>query len=794
MFGPRWTKVFRDCFGNMGRSLLVVLSIAVGVAAVGIVLGAHENLSKNLSASYAQINPAAASITAEPFDEDLVRVVRTIPGVAAAEGRYTLTVRVRQGEDDWRSLKLTVVPDYLHIQINKIYPESEAWPPPDRSLIIERASLPLLGNQVGGTLLVQTPEGKQREMKIAGLAHDLSEPAGTFTDQASGFITFDTLKWLGYTRSYNEMLILTKLDRPDRAYYQQVANLVANKMEKSGRLVYWTTVQDPNQHWFEPLLTPMTSILGTLGVLSLILSCFLVINTVNALLSQQVRQIGIMKTIGASRLQLVGMFLTLIGLFGVFALVLAVPLGVLGARLSVHLLAGYINFDPPEYQIGPSIFLLQMALGLLIPLVAALFPVISGTRISIREALAYTGLGQTYFRSDWIDRIVGRIQTLPRPMLLSLRNTFRKKARLGLTLVSLTLGSAVFIAVVTVQSSLIKTLDETLQYYKFDILVSFERPYRKEMVLAESRKIPAVTAAETWGVANSHRILPDASESDNILLVAPPTGTEMIQPSLIQGRWLIPEDENAVVINTDVLRENPDLKVGSELVLKVEGVKTRWKVVGIVQSVLIGPWIYTNYPYFAYRLNKANLSSAVYLVTQLHDPASLKFISRQIEQHFDQAGLRINSTARVSDLRQAAILQFNVLILFLLMMAILIAIVGCLGLSGTMGLNVVERTREIGVMRSIGATNKSIFGIFIFEGAFIGLLSWALGALAAWPLGSFLCDLIGTSFLQGPLIARYSFMGAAAWLGIVLVLSALASFLPALNAARLSVRAVLAYE
>jgi putative ABC transport system permease protein len=133
-------------------------------------------------------------------------------------------------------------------------------------------------------------------------------------------------------------------------------------------------------------------------------------------------------------------------------------------------------------------------------------------------------------------------------------------------------------------------------------------------------------------------------------------------------------------------------------------------------------------------------------------------------------------------------------VVLLLIMAVLIAVIGGLGLMGTMSINVLERTREIGVMRAIGASNGAVRQIFIVEGIIIGVLSWLVGAILAYPISKFLSDLVGQQFLSAPLDYTFSLNGVLLWLGVVIVLSALASFLPAWNASRLTVREVLAYE
>jgi putative ABC transport system permease protein len=113
---------------------------------------------------------------------------------------------------------------------------------------------------------------------------------------------------------------------------------------------------------------------------------------------------------------------------------------------------------------------------------------------------------------------------------------------------------------------------------------------------------------------------------------------------------------------------------------------------------------------------------------------------------------------------------------------------------GTMSINVLERTREIGVLRAIGAPNRGVARVFIREGIAIGMISWGLGALLAYPLGKGLSDAVGLSVMGVPLNFAYSFTGLWVWLALVILLSAMASFIPARNASRLTVREVLAYE
>jgi putative ABC transport system permease protein len=144
--------------------------------------------------------------------------------------------------------------------------------------------------------------------------------------------------------------------------------------------------------------------------------------------------------------------------------------------------------------------------------------------------------------------------------------------------------------------------------------------------------------------------------------------------------------------------------------------------------------------------------------------------------------------------RAEAQASFNIIVALLLVMALLLATVGGLGLMGTMSINVLERTREIGVLRAVGAPNRGVALVFIREGMMVGGLSWVLGTVLAVPLSKVLSTAVGVPLMGTPLSFAFSTTGMWVWLGLVLLLSALASLAPARNAARLTVREVLAYE
>ncbi|MFL7794697.1 MAG: ABC transporter permease, partial [Anaerolineae bacterium] len=136
----------------------------------------------------------------------------------------------------------------------------------------------------------------------------------------------------------------------------------------------------------------------------------------------------------------------------------------------------------------------------------------------------------------------------------------------------------------------------------------------------------------------------------------------------------------------------------------------------------------------------------------------------------------------------------NPLLLVLAAMAVLFAVVGGLSLTGAMSLNVLERTQEIGILRAVGAPNRIVMQIVIVEGVIVGLVSWLIASLLAFPLGKIMSVMLGISFIKVPLDYAFAPSGIGLWLIIVLMLSVFASYLPAHNATRIVVRKALSYE
>lgn len=803
MFSPRWRKVLRDLQGNIVRTILVVLSIAVGVFAIGMILGTNEVISRDLPDTYADKNPAHAELNVAPFDPELLETLSNVDGVREIYARrdFLVTQIGKNGEisQDEKPLRISFYPDIAKISVNKIVPQAGAWPPDPNTILVERTALEFMDVALGDTILIETPSGRKRRVGISGIVHDLHSPPPAVDPRGLAYANLELLDWLGEERTFDVVLVLAENDgneiHPSQEHIKSVSDEVRNKIERAGIEVFFVWLPFPGEHPATSQINAVLGVLGVLGFFSLFLSGFLVVNIINSLLAQHVRQIGIMKSVGARTDQIFSMYIVTVILFGLLSLFISVPTGALAAYFLSDFVAGFINFDIGSFSFSPLVVLTQIGVGVGVPVLASLIPVIKGSQVTIREAMNDQGVGGKGYGKHRIDQFLGwvtsKFKWLSRPMVISLRNTIRRKGRLALTLFTMILGGGVFISVISVYDSLIVTMDDSLGYYSYDVEVEFARPYRIEEIDVVTAQVEGVQLKESWVYESARRVREDGSEGETLFLVGVPPETEFINPTLTDGRWLRPNDKGAVVVTSEVLGREGDLNVGERITLNVRGEEGEWLIVGLVRSAMVGPLIYTDQEYLSRTVGRYNQSSTVVVIGDDQTPAGQDALQDRLINNYERFGLRVSSSETLNELRETIVSQFQVVASLLAVMAILIASVGGLGLMGTMSINVLERTREIGIMRAIGASNRSILQIVMVEGLFIGLVSWLISALVGYPIGNWLSNQVGVNLLQSPLQYIYSVRGMIWWIFAILIIAGLASFFPARNASRITIRETL---
>lgn len=792
----RWKKVLADFWGNKSRTFLTIIMIAVGVFAVGLNSNTGLYMMESMDTDYLSASPSEAEIYAGPLNDDSVRIAREVPGVDAVEGRSSTSGNViREGKKPI-AIQFTALENPASQTVNKLKSaqgETDIPPLGDKQVIID-ASARSLGYQPGDIIHIELNDGKERELVFAGYMHDVTGFPYAFTESINAYITPDTLEWLGGSSDYSALIVSVSEKQTDQDHVTKVAQQVAARLERAGSTVYFVSVYQPGHHFAWNISQGVFFILGVLGYMTVLLSGVLIVNTITALMTQQTRQIGIMKAVGGGNFQVFMMYVVLILSFGLMALLIGIPLANLAAKANGGAMAAWLNFQTVPYHSYPSTIIQQAIVALVVPLIAAIVPVWNSVRITVREALSDYGIGGN--SNPNVKPVSKTALWIPRPIRLSLRNAFRRKARLTLTLFTLVLAGAIFIGVYNLWASFDKVMRDIQGYFMADINLSFGRYYRYDEVAEIAKQVPGVSSVEGWTQYSGTLVMNEQEEGTQILLFAPPSTSTLIDPIITAGRWLETGDENAIVIGNHLLSIFPDLQVGDWLTIKIDGKETKWHIVGFysITGNVNPPLLYVNYEYLSRLVGAPGQVYSLRVLTDPHDAATQRKVNDQLRALYEAKGIQLGSSQLGEDFIQSQKSQTDILVYFMLVMATLIAIVGGLGLMGTMSINVIERTREIGVMRAVGASNGDIQGIVIVEGMVIGLLSWLVSIVLSIPITNILCYGVGVSIMTSPMPAVYGMTGIFAWLLFILFLAAISSAIPARRASRLTVKDTLAYE
>lgn len=789
MLSPRWTKVLRDVVSERGRLLLMFTSMTASLVAVGAVLGAYALLMREVAVNYAGTRPAHATLElAGGVDQRLLKQVRERAEIAEVEARDVVLARVRVGED-LRPLLVFVIDDFDRMRLNTFRPEQGAWPPPQGTLLLERSATAMLEASVGDSVWVKAPHGVAKEVKISGTVHDPGLAPAWQERMGYAYVTRATIAELGEPAELHELRIALRKPAADGPAIHAAARNLARWLAQEGHEVREIRVPPPGKHPHQLQMVTVLLMLAMFAGMTLVLSAVLVATNLAAMLARQVREIGVMKTIGARSTQIAGIYFALVAGVALTSALVAAPGGVLGARAFSGAVAKMLNLELTSRAIPAWVFAIQAAAGLVVPLLLAVIPIRRASRATIRATLDQHGAS-----SDALREVFARLPP-------TLRNALRRPARLALTLVLLAAGGAMFMTALNLKQSWVQNLDKFYAARHYDLELRFRQPVAHSV--AESlRRVPGVRSVEAWGFSTTSvwrsgelevsSEYPDGRHATFDIL-APPPNTALVRLPLLEGRWLNASDTDAVVLNHSARTKFPGARVGDTLVLSAAGKPTRWRLVGVVEEVGAGAIAYVPDRAFAAVTGESSGSRMLRLVSNATSDAARTKILRAVEQALADGNVPVEQALPLSEHRTAVGDHLIVLIRALMAMAGVMAIVGVLGLASTMGVSIIERTRELAIMKTIGATPRRVVRDLLAEASSISALSSVLAFALSLPLTLYVDGLIGNlGFLASlPFVVVPS--AALGWAALVAVASLVATWIPARRAAALNVREALVH-
>jgi putative ABC transport system permease protein len=795
----RWRKVRGDLLQHPARSLLLALALVAGCGATAVAISARAILSREVPRSFARALPVTAILTVDRASDSLVARVRQLDGVIDAEARRLVRARVEVAAGDWRPLLLYAVPDFSEQRVSIVRLASGARTPAAGAVLVERSGLPVLGGASRGTpatLRVRAPGGVTRDLVVSGLVHDAAQAPGWQDNVVYAYAQPATLALLGQGEHLDEVRVRTGDSREAAtAVVARIAQTLAGAGHPAQRIEL-PLMEHPHTDHMRTMLLLLTAF----GALALLLAAALTGTVMQATLARQVRQIGIMKAVGATRRQIGSLSLLHVLSIAVPATLIGVTLGALLGRQFAVFAASQLNLDVGSLAVPASALLLACILGLIAPLLAAVVPVLRATRVSVHEAISDAGAAPASAEGvrtmPWRTR-AARPGAVERA--LAFRNLLRRPGRLALTVSALGLGGAVLLTAANVYRSLERAVTDALAQRDDDVDVRLLRSAPAPALLRDVRAIEGVRSVEVWGHALASLVLP-RSRSDGgtpigtgrYSLLAPPHDTPLLRLPLAEGRLLQRDDRDAIVVDRALQAREPMLQLGAEVLLIVSGaagpVTRSVRVVGVVE-LIEEPTIYTTpallaamgTPHAGPAADTTPRAAALRIVAA---PGQESLVATRVEERLVDAGAFPVYVMTKGALRRAMTDHFVILLALLSAVAAAAILVGALSLGASTAITALERTREIGVMRAIGASSRSVTRMLMLEGAAAAGLSALLALLLSLPLSLGVGTLVGRHGLHVALPFEVSALGIVAWLSVVAVVGWIACRIPATQALR----------
>lgn len=779
----RSRKTWRDLWQHRTRSLLVVLAVALGLTAAGTILNAWALVERVTDEGYRASQPVSATLMLDRADTRALALAKARPDIAAARLRRSLTAAV-QVNGRSRNAVVIALDDFQRTDIARLRAESSVWPPGEDGLWMERSSLDFSGASVGEALSLRLAGVETASVDIRGLVRDVSQAPGWMENLVYLYGSEAALTKLGAPAGFNELQVRLRNHRATRAEVRTIADALKEELTAAGYTVRSVDVPEPGQHIHAAQMDSLLMTQGAFGVLALLACAFLVVNLVSAMLAGQTREIAVMKVLGGSPRQIGTMVLAQAGALGLLASAIALPAALWLGRIYGGLKAELLNFPLDGMATPVWAVALQLAVGLALPLAAAALPVRAALRKPVGEALRDIGItreGQALSlkRGAFAARLVPLLGGWARPLLLSVGNAFRRRQRMLLTVLALAAGGAVYLGAANLRSAVRGSVDDLFSAQRYQVQVRVAAPYPATQLEALAAEVAGVVEAEAW------RGLRTQLGGTPLTLLG--VSGRLLSPRLIEGRWLGGDGE--LVVSRLLQRQLPALTVGSRHRIADRD----WVIVGLVEA---GPQAvaYTSRATLDAMAGNELATSLVLRLERPDSPMALLDAVRQLREAFTEAGIAVAGSQSQAENRRVVEDHLLMVVDFLGAMGLVMIAVGAMGLASTMGLAVLERRREIGVLRAIGARDGAILAMIQVEGLTLVALAWLASLPLALPLSAVLEAAFGRIMFSVPWRLVPSASTALGWLGLMALISLLACALPARRALRIPAAQALAYN
>lgn len=777
-------KVFRDISHRKARTLLTVIGIAIGIIGLSAINIASSQFKSSLEYSSNVTSQADIQIYTNPTSPQLADTIQQQPNVLSVQAQGSIVTRWAIGQDH-EIIQVLGILDFEHMKINR-FKLVEGHLPGPGEVVLDASDRTLADIHIGDTISIQMG-ATYKPLTIAGFVITQGRPQAALAGRAYGYMNEPSFETFFNRPGVTNFAIRVK-DYDQR--YQTLTQLSQVMTQHQAPILGSDVGRDDS---VSQIADGLFGIMNVLSVIAILLSVILLLGTTMALITEQVQAIGTMKAVGAARGKIMRHYLALVSMYAAIGTTIGIAVGIAGGYLLARYLGGLVSLDIGPLQVELWQILEAVAVGIGTPLLAALIPVYLGTRVTVKQAMSGYGLENTAQGNRGWARIARALfGWLPQTLQFGMRGVFRKRVRTVLTLLTLAVSGAAFLAVQTANYSFNTFLNQVYNVYHFDTMVSVN----DVMPLSRFQQI----LSPVQGVGRIESFSQDKATTDwgDAALTGVQIDTQLYQRGITAGRWFTSDDRNVVIISQDAA-DKSGLKVGQMITFTIGLHTVHWQIIGIASDYSdIGPGNFGVLLAPIGQINSlfgmaADYSQKVMIQSTTHAPtqADIDALARRVDIALSDAGYLPDVVTAQDQIKQAQS-KYQTIYTLLDLVAIVIALVGSVGLANALVMGVLERRREIGILRSMGAASRKVAQVFWSEGTTLGGLAWVLALVLGFPASW------GLLLIQAKLLAPVPFAFNSfnlVWMFLVIfILVTLACIGPIFAATRVKIVQTLRYE
>jgi putative ABC transport system permease protein len=778
MTKTRWRKIIGNLAQRPARTLLTLFGLSLGLAFLGSVVTAFAILRDDLDANFRLTNPPNITLSAGDVPAALSGRIAAIPGVTGVDERPELGALIQTRPDRWMPLIIAVVRDFRHLSIARFAVENGQWPPASGSILIERdgrwffEAPPI-------SLAIRLPNGADIRSAFSGYVFDPGQHPSRMEQVLYGYITPETLANWSFPLKSTRLLITTS-PAAAVAAGARIEALFQEAGVKLERLEVHPTPQHGHKFQFDTIMT----LLAGLAAVALIMCAILIINLIDSLMAMEQRTIGVLRALGARSGQIVQDYTLAMGALGALAGTLSLYPSLWTGKTIARFVTTGLNFNVLS-PAGPVWLIpLLLCIGIVIPISVALSAIYRAAFKPVRRALARGDAGQAFPFADGFGALLTFLPLIPR---LGVRAVARKPRKVLLSALILSLGLAFFITALTIRASMLSTVDSVRRTRSFDVAVGLRAAEPVDKLTAWMAEIPEVRHREYWSTAEATLLQAGPRFNNPKPIIGIPSDTESIHPDVIAGHWIEAAFPAGIAVNQRLLRDEPDLHLGGAYTMVVDGHRVDVNVVGVIEEFSAGQ-IYCSKLFLDGLRNQEGRANAIVLTLDDGSFAAQRHAASKIQGSAIGPDRQISGMLLTRTLEMVIFGHLDILTGLLMLIAVIALMVGAMGLASTISISVVERFREIAILKAIGGRGSSIAALFATEAVVIALIGWAISVALTPLLSHPMVSGLGSAVIGYKFEYRTSPIGVALALGVAILVALLAAILPIRAAMRLTIR------